>query len=170
MGDKQKLAFLVAVLSIIIIVVLVVGKKSSLEVGPACSGPNASFRKEFVNAMPPGYFLSQCASLVLKDGKYIIAQQSDGNLVVYNKNTGRALWASNTNGKGKGPYSTSYGRDGNLILKDSRGITLWAAGINTPSAGLYMQPDGNLVMYKNYPNVNGNVYSGPTTWATNKYE
>ena len=40
--------------------------------------------------------------------------QSDGNAVIYD--SGKAVWATNTNGRGSAPYRIVMQRDGNLLF------------------------------------------------------
>jgi hypothetical protein len=97
--------------------------------------------------------------------------QSDGNMVIYSSG-GQALWNSSTYGVPSGydyvtqaigspgilfpgqQLTTTDGKhvlkfqtDGNLVLYSS-GVAKWSSGTyGEPSAELYMQPDGNLVIY-----------------------
>jgi hypothetical protein len=104
--------------------------------------------------------------LLSQDSVYFAKMQSDGNFVVYSAKgrNGRAedhpIWASNTNGKGTGPYRLAMQDDGNLVVYDSSGKPTWASNTDKKGTGPYrlvMQKDGNLVLYdsKNSP-----------TWAT----
>jgi hypothetical protein len=77
--------------------------------------------------------------------------QSDGNIVIYNSNG--AVWASNTDGKGNGPYRAVMQQDGNYVLYDANNQPIWATGTNDarPPYKLIIQPNCNLVVYdKNY--------------------
>jgi len=61
--------------------------------------------------------------------------QGDGNVVLYDVNDSQKHWATNTDGKGVGPYTLTLGQDGNLVLKDSTGAVLWASNTsNLPGA------------------------------------
>ena len=55
--------------------------------------------------------------------------QGDGNFVVYKHVDGEttAIWASNTNGKGEGPYCLKMQEDNNLVVYDSNGSPTWAS-------------------------------------------
>jgi len=76
--------------------------------------------------------------------------QNDGNQVVYDQDE-KAIWASNTAGKGQG--ALVYQTDGNLVLykhdhSHSPEHALWATGTNGKGTGhLIIQNDGNLVIY-----------------------
>jgi hypothetical protein len=59
-----------------------------------------------------------------------LLMQTDGNLVLYEN--GVAKWASNTKGKGSGPYTLNMQNDGNLVIYASGGAT-WAS--NTMGQG-----------------------------------
>ena len=88
------------------------------------------------------------------------AFHSDGSLVYYY--TGRALWSSDTAGRGA---VLALQGDGNMVIYDSAGRAIWATmtvGIGSTTRRLVMQYDGNVVLYK-YP------YQGigqTAVWAT----
>ncbi|MCI4590389.1 hypothetical protein MOK15_15540 [Sphingobium sp. BYY-5] len=79
------------------------------------------------------------------DGRFKLAMQGDGNLVLYFGS--QALWvAPGTYGAGNQAY---FQNDGNFVVYGPSG-PLWAAGVNSPGAELYLQDDGNLVIYSLY--------------------
>ena len=97
-------------------------------------------------------------------GAYAV-MQSDGNFVVYSSG-GTALWSTGTSGH-SGAYATLQ-NDGNFVLYSSGGTALWsdARWVRSQTIGsgqkltagwwtqgkytrLVMQPDGNLVVYRN---------------------
>ena len=96
-------------------------------------------------------YQGQC--LMSKSRNYYAVVQSDGNFTVYvscHFHPKNVLWSSNTAGVGVGPYYLICQKDGNLVLKDSKGKSLWAS--NTYQNGefpyeLIMQNDGNLILY-----------------------
>jgi len=96
-----------------------------------------------------GQTLSAGQSLSSADGRYLLAMQSDGNLVLYLRNGAageRALWSSVTSGD-TGDHALLQ-TNGALVLLDSGGQTLWSS--NSAPAGctdLVIQNDGNLVIY-----------------------
>ena len=105
-------------------------------------------------------------SLTALNSNYYAKVQNDGNFVIYStKQTngiGRdnAIWASNTQNKGKAPYQLKMQEDGNLVLSDSDKNGVWASNVYNVGWGPYaavMQDDGNLVVY----DVNGKV-----VWAS----
>ncbi|MDF2258548.1 hypothetical protein P2L57_23330 [Streptomyces ferralitis] len=90
--------------------------------------------------------------------------QLDGNLVMYRKSDGKAIWSSGTSGhSGAYVYMQS---DGNLVVYGSSGGALWATG-TWGHSGAYaiMQNDGNLVVYKS----GGGPSTGGSLWATGTY-
>jgi len=52
--------------------------------------------------------------------------QSDGNLVAYELSK-RAIWATNTGGKGREPNNAVMQNDCNFVVYDSAGCALWAS-------------------------------------------
>lgn len=95
--------------------------------------------------------LNKGDSLVSPNGHYKLIYQHDGNLVVYNL-SGKAIWASNTNGKG-GDYAQMQ-KDGNLVIYKGNREPVWSIHAQVENytfskdAILKMQDDGNLVIYK----------------------
>ena len=78
--------------------------------------------------------------------------QSDGNFVVYDTQPFRAIWASKTDGnRNWGPFTLTLTNSGDLRISGQRSpIYPFFWDTNTyagPSAFLYMQDDGNLVLY-----------------------
>jgi len=83
--------------------------------------------------------------LVASDsGRFLLAMQGDGNLVVYDRTTG-PVWASYTNTPGS--YLEVQG-DGNVVVYDLSGRAVWATMTSSPTpVKLVLQDDGNLVLY-----------------------
>ncbi len=79
-------------------------------------------------------------------GKYrLVMQQSDGNLVVYEAATGKAIWNSRTGGY---PGSkTVFQTSGNLIVRKTNGTVCQSQSGGKSGSRLVMQDDGNLVIY-----------------------
>jgi hypothetical protein len=91
------------------------------------------------------------------DGRFTLAMQGDGNLVIYT--AGVPLWASNT--ATNDPSHVIMQLDGNLVVyRNADNVPTWASGTvgNGPST-LVMQDDGNLVVYRDS--------DGKPTWASN---
>ncbi|QKW19372.1 hypothetical protein HUT16_10080 [Kitasatospora sp. NA04385] len=99
----------------------------------------------------------------LESTKTILIQQADGNLVLYRKSDGGAIWASNT-----------YNHPGALAVMTENGIfgvaspnaTYWLA-TTTANYGAYVkvQEDGNVVLYKQ----GGGPTTGGAVWASNTW-
>jgi hypothetical protein len=89
------------------------------------------------------------------DGRFTLAMQPDGNLVLYMGS--RALWSTRTNGRG-GTLAVMQ-TDGNFVVYDGHDKALWASGTNGNSGStLAVQDDGNLVVY---------APTGHHIWASN---
>jgi hypothetical protein len=88
----------------------------------------------------------------LQSGHTSFHVQKDGNLVVYCLKNGRkAVWTSNTKGKGRAPYYLTHQRDGNLVLYDQDSKVIWASNTygHYGQNILKVQSDGNVVLYDN---------------------
>ena len=70
----------------------------------------------------------------LQSGLSSLVMQGDGNLVLYNGKT--PVWASQTMGKGTGPYRAAMQSDGNFVVYDIKNTPTWATGTNR-GAGKY---------------------------------
>lgn len=94
------------------------------------------------------------------DGRYALAYQGDGNLVLY-RHDGRPLWASQTAGTRAGQVVMQA--DGNLVIHDVEGTPIWASHTEGyAGAVLTVQTDGNLVIYT--PNGGPIWASGTAGW------
>ncbi|WP_430791937.1 RICIN domain-containing protein [Actinoplanes sp. G11-F43] len=96
------------------------------------------------------------AKFLLSHNGYMTRLQGDGNLVL--TKGGQPLWSTRVT-TGVRLVNQS---DGNLVLRKADGVAVWAS--NTYGKGpstLKMQPDGNLVLYRNSDNV--------ATWSTATY-
>ncbi|MEW9555444.1 hypothetical protein [Nonomuraea sp. NPDC050783] len=91
----------------------------------------------------PGQTLKAGQSVRSRNGQYLLAQQTDGNLVLYQGH--KALW-SNESAVGPG-VTTVMQKDGNLVsYRGGKGI--WDTDTSdSPGAWLAVQDDGNLVIY-----------------------
>jgi surface antigen len=83
------------------------------------------------------------------DGRYLLAMQGDGNLVLYGP-SGRALWATSwRTGYWSQQEYVVFQSDGNLVTYGG-GRAIWAS--NTAGRGgtqFAVQSDGNMVIYAN---------------------
>lgn len=92
----------------------------------------------------PGHGLSRGQSWTSCDGRFTLAMQGDGNLVLYS--LGVPLWSTGTNGLG-GAIVVMQG-DGNLVEYSEHSYPLFATGTDGHGgAHLAIQDDGNLVVY-----------------------
>lgn len=93
--------------------------------------------------LAPGTFLTSA------DGRYRVTMQWDGNLVETVASSGRALWASGTDGHA-GAWAVQQG-DGNLVVYSPNNVPLWSSrtGGHTDDRGWFagIQPDANFVVY-----------------------
>ena len=108
-----------------------------------------------VDELGPGQTLFPGQKRTSGDGRFELAFQGDGNLVLYRVGDGHALWATNTYAPdGEAAMQT----DGNLVVYDAGGVARWNSGTgNYSGAALFVQNDGNVVIYD---------YYGYPIWAT----
>lgn len=110
--------------------------------GTAAQAATASARK-VASVLRPGQMLKPGQYLRSPNKKYILLQQTDGNLVLYQGRT--ALWATATRQRGA---VTAMQADGNLVVYGAHAKALWAANAGVhKGATLVLQDDGNLVIY-----------------------
>ncbi len=98
------------------------------------------------STLQDGQELAADQSITSCNGQFSLVVQSDGNLVVYDSG-GKALWSTNTGGKGG--KSAVMQNDGNLVLYQSQtGKVLWTSNTGgNPGASATIQDDGNFVIY-----------------------
>lgn len=90
-------------------------------------------------SLAAGQTMSSC------NGRYALAHQSDGNVVLYGADGG-ARWSTGTHGTSTSAFVMQG--DGNLVLYGAAGQPLWDSGTNGDAgATLGVQDDGNLVIY-----------------------
>ena len=95
-------------------------------------------------AIAPGHGLAQGQSWRSCDGRFELAMQTDGNLVLYSD--GVATWSTHTNGANG--YVMIMQTDGNFVLYDNHSKPLFASGTNGKNGSkLAIQDDGNVVVY-----------------------
>ena len=113
---------------------------------------------EAQSVLYPGQSLTLNQSLTSENGRYVLAMQADGNLVLYRTSDGQALWWSDTHGHAVSQAVMQY--DGNFVIYGYYD-PLWASHTDgRPGAYLALQNDGNAVIYQ--PNV--------PVWASDTYE
>ncbi len=96
-------------------------------------------------AIQSGKGLSPGGSIKSCDGRFTLANQTDGNVVLYQGS--RALWSTGT--AGKGGYAFVMQTDGNLVLYTRAGTALWnSRTAGRSGAALSLQNDGNAVVYQ----------------------
>jgi hypothetical protein len=102
-------------------------------------------------SLPKGAIISSC------QGAAHLVHQSDGNVVVYQNSTGKALWSSIT--AGANTATLAMQTDGNLVLYGPSSEVFWLT--NTAGhAGAYaaIQDDCHFVIY----------HGSTAIWATYK--
>jgi hypothetical protein len=94
-----------------------------------------------------GRSLARGQSITSCGGRYRLAHQTDGNVVLYDQSTGVAVWNTGTWGR---PSSTFVmQKDGNLVLYFTNGSQPWATWTQgKPGAFLKVQTDAKLVIYR----------------------
>jgi hypothetical protein len=107
------------------------------------------------NQLAAGERITAGQSLDAPNGRYRLAMQTDGNLVLYDGD--RPRWSSDTRGRG---LWLQLRKDGDLVIFKADGHPLWstASGRDGDTGSrLVMQTDGNLVIYRK---------SGRAVWST----
>ena len=93
-----------------------------------------------------GQMLYDGSALVSPSGRYKLAMQSDGNLVLYWE--GQPLWNSGT--RGDAPDHLIMQNDGNLVIYQGLRV-LWdsksGGGVHSSAYYLSLENDGNVVIY-----------------------
>ncbi len=112
---------------------------------PLFSDLSAALRYDASAALRSGQSLLGHWPMTSLDGRFQVWLQDDGNLVLYRRRDGQALWATGTR---TGAHLDNQ-PDGSLVLYRSDGTVAWASGTpgNGPST-LWVQEDGNLVLYR----------------------
>jgi uncharacterized protein (AIM24 family) len=96
------------------------------------------------DTLQQGEQLRNGESLISNNGCFNLVLQSDGNLVLYLRNT--PIWASGTDGK-SGNALVMQG-DGNLVLYAENGLATWSSQTQgTNNSRFIVQNDGNAVVY-----------------------
>ncbi len=97
-------------------------------------------------------------SIMSPNGTYVLTQQEDGNLVIYNMLSRKAIWESGS--IGKGVERTVLDEDGSLVQYSKVG-PVWSSKCGGNNGiTLVMQDDGNLVIINLFGNA---IWSSNTT-------
>ncbi|MFI6864418.1 protein kinase [Streptomyces sp. NPDC050421] len=92
-----------------------------------------------------------------KSGRLQLGMQADGNLVLYDRQEKRVMWAAGTSGKDN---MAAFQDDGNLVVYTAAGRAIWASNpAGFTNATLVIQPGGNVVI----------MAGGKQVWATNTH-
>ncbi|MEK8143962.1 hypothetical protein NKH18_24655 [Streptomyces sp. M10(2022)] len=92
-----------------------------------------------------------------KSDRLQLGMQADGNLVLYDRQEKRVMWAAGTSGKDN---MAAFQDDGNLVIRTAAGRAIWASNpAGFTNATLVIQPDGNVVIRA----------GGKQVWATNTH-
>src|SRR5437763_4972996 len=109
-----------------------------------------AYAANYGNSIPANTVLNAGDSLVSQNGAYILAMQSDGNLVIYSiasNGSETAKWA--TGAAGGGAYTAMQG-DGNLVLYSANGTAAWNSRTGGHAAAAYklvLQDSGELDIF-----------------------
>ena len=77
-------------------------------------------------------------------GRYALAYQLDGNLVLTDTQVGAVLWASHTGGI---PGEAILQLDGNFVIYDKSGERVWSTGTSGTGVRLEVGDDGIAALY-----------------------
>ncbi|MEU6849118.1 RHS repeat-associated core domain-containing protein [Actinacidiphila alni] len=91
-----------------------------------------------------------------------LTMQTDGNLVMYARRSGQALWSSNTAGH-PGAVLT-MGTDGNLTVHTTSGTTLWSSATTGTGDHARLDDDGQLIVF----NAAGTSVWKTPTWTADR--
>src|SRR5262249_9062198 len=109
---------------------------------PPPSPPGPSSPPPPADALASGQSLSPGMTLSSADGRFHLAYQGDGNLVLDQDGVG-PIWASGTGGLSAG--ATAMQGDGNVVIYDASGNPVWSSGTQGHAgAHLLVQADGNV--------------------------
>ncbi len=111
---------------------------------PQASTPAPAAAPAGCGFVGPGQALAPNQAVTSCDGRFTLAHQGDGNVVLYQG--GAALWSSQT--PGRATDTLVMQEDGNLVLYAPGGVALWnSRTAGNPGATLAVQNDGNTVIY-----------------------
>jgi hypothetical protein len=98
---------------------------------------------------------ANCNYLVSENKKFKLILQEDGNLVIYDE-LKNAIWASNTDGVGEGPYNLYLQGDGNLVIYDKNKTPTWASntvGLGNQPYNAIVNTNGDLEIHDSFNNI-----------------
>lgn len=87
-----------------------------------------------------GEYLSGGMRITSLNGKYFAMMQTDGNFVIYQSDTQKPLWHTNTYGGNYTSYRAMMQTDGNFVvygIKNGAMTALWNAGTHVYGSGTY---------------------------------
>jgi hypothetical protein len=124
------------------------------------SGLVAAHGKSTSDRLMPGQQLNVGQSIISKDGKFELVLQTDGNLVLYNRDSAardKDLWNTRKFGGKKAVMQ----KDGNFVVYDGSNRAIWSSATpRHPNAYLVMQNDGNMVIYDKTKAIYSSVTAG----------
>jgi hypothetical protein len=119
-----------------------------------------------------------CNNLLSDNRIFNLILQDDGNLVLYKRESSgvKPIWATGTNGKGKGPYNIYLQGDGNLVIYDSTDSPIWATGTNgrgtepytlviNDSGIINLIDNSNIIIWKNVDSLEKIPETIPSTMS-----
>ncbi|MDB5028081.1 MAG: calcium up-regulated protein [Candidatus Eremiobacteraeota bacterium] len=123
------------------------------------------------NAVDPGTTFTSGCWFDSPDSHWVLILQQDGNLVLYYVVSTTAPLAPGVTFTGDPKWDTKtykysgdtflVGLDGNLVVT-SNGSVVWQSGTSGVPAALYLQTDGNVVLYGLAPQIwNTGQHQGP---------
>jgi Domain of unknown function (DUF3472) len=116
-----------------------------LAAASAWVGVAPAFASVYTLQLSGGQQLNPGDGLVSPSGLFLLAMQSDGNLVLYSPGH-IAIWASNTAGHSGSVLQMQ--NDGNLVVYAPGHVKIWATNTQAhPGTVLQMQDDANAVLY-----------------------
>ena len=125
--------------------------------------PNLSLEKSY-GKLSPGQVMMPGTALCSASGKFILACQPDGNIVIYKEYIGtQVVWASNTSGKGTMKFCAMQG-DGNFVAYDVNNVPLYHTSTHgNPGAYLMLHDDGKFSIVKDLKVIG--VHRDGTVWT-----
>ncbi|KAK5799790.1 hypothetical protein F5H01DRAFT_398729 [Linnemannia elongata] len=112
--------------------------------------------------------LTECLGVrASSDPNHVYVLQSDGNFVSYHIQTKRAIWSTQSQGRGTpGGYSIMFQNDGNLVIYDVNGVATWSSG------SFFGSPSASRIAARCWHFIKGQMYitdaTGMSAWASSK--